>query len=618
MAKKNKEEVKGERSFTEWHEEVKNMFEADKNWRSTSVDRAWWINRSYYSGNQIIKYDPNTGSLVEDSNDPLRFQVNLIYPTVRVIRAVLTRINPVWDVDSYPYGNLDENEVRNLNQFMASLYEKLDLKETTKEMVFYGLICGLGILQYGFDEEKDKGEGELWVESLDPMDVYFGDRSATGLESASRITKSVLRSLSYMKQKEEDGLYKNVKELQSSTRTADSSYKEMLTIAQGLNSSGSSAKGEGTVLLRETWVKKKDGVYVVTWSEGFVHRVEKSRFDKLPFVLYKPDINPGQFYNEGWVKPLVPIQKMINYLQRKIAQYNASMAVGMYVTDQESGISMIENESGKIIRKNRGSQFDSLSPQPLNSTPFSQLNDLYTQFQNISGVQEALMGRPPTGVTAAIALETLVSNSVANFADLIDNLAITMGNLGECLIELAYQNYGVSKTFRVKDSEGNVSVMRVGGKEASLGEGAVRLPERSQVRVKVVEGTAYTRQGRQQVLMSLRGMGDIDRHTLLAELGLDADGIENKVNTELQGQSNSANAKEEKTPASPEGSMSAEGEMAPEQADIQTQVEEFIAELERQGVALGEEFIQQPELLLGVIEGSIDAQVIEGQLRAIV
>lgn len=609
------------KSEIEWLTEVKEAFASDKSWRSSLVEKSWWINRSYYSGTQNIKYNEKNGQLVEDTTDPLRFQINLIYPAVRAVRAVLTRSNPVWDVDSYPYGTMNALEILYLNQFMASLYEKLDLKETIKEVIFYGLTCGLGIFQYGFDQDLDNKEGQIWVEALDPMDVYFGGRAATDMDNVERVTKVVVRSLGYMKRKEKEGVYKNTRNIGTSDRASESAYKEMLNMMTKSGNSGAS-KGDGLVLVKETWMKKGDKVMVVTWTDEAVHRVEKTTFKSLPFVLYKPDITPGQLYNEGWVKPLIPMQKAINYLQRKILQYNVSMAMGSWVTDQESGVKMISNESGQFIVKNRGSELTSITAQPLNSTPFNQLNDLYRQFQNISGVQEALLGRAPAGVTAAIAIESLVSNAVANFADLIDNLAISMSNLGECILDVAYQNYGVTKTVKVVDASGNESVVKVGGRDAKISdqeyvEGkAMRLPERAEVRVKVIEGTAYTRQGKQEILMNLRKMGLMDGRTVLSEFGFDADSILQKI---AQEQQEAMMAQQPPMPEEVPGEMPQEvvEPVAPEmgvEGDRMALIEQFIAKLQEQGISLGGEFMNNEDLLIDVIEGVVPASVVDGVL----
>lgn len=636
MAKDKK--VKGTQySEKEWLSKVGGAFDSDKSWRSPLVDKSWYINRAYYSGYQTIKYDPRTGSLYEGKDDPLRFYINMIYPTVRTVRAAITRNNPVFDVDGLQPGSIDPKEREVLSEFMGSLFEKLGIKEVLKETVYYGLLCGLGIMQYGFDSELDDGEGELWVNSLDPFDVYFGGQAATGVENADRITKVMLLSMKVLKQRQKDGIYKNVDDVKGTNELAESSYKKLL---QEMQKSGSSSSNneESTVLVKETWWKEGGKIFVVTWVDGTVLRVEESTFKEFPFVLYFPDVTPGVLYNEGWVKPLVPLNKAINYLQRKILKYNISMASGKYVTDSDTGVDLISNESGEIIVKQPGSMFEAVSTPPLSSTPFNQLNDLYRLFQDTSGVQEAMMGRAPTGVTAAIAFEELVANSLGNMADLIDNLTMSIENLGNSLLSVGYESYTTTKPFVVRDRQGHESTIRIGGKDAMIGENeikekkAIRLPEKPNVRIKVTEGVAYTKQGKQQTLFQLRAQGDLDRRTLLQELGLDANEIEVRILKEQQGIPTSIEA-EEMLLGEQEEVETKEGQEV-QQAEVMEQggqaqqaqpgvrpnedtvklIEEFVMEVQSRGLQLDPVLYEDVNLLLSVIDGRIDVEERDGML----
>lgn len=633
MAKQKAKTRTKDRDENQWYSLVEDMFESDKNWRAPLVEHSWYINRAYYSGMHNIKYDPRTSSLTLDRTDPMRFYINLIYPAIRAIRSVVTRTNPVWDVDAYPYGSMSQAQSDLLNLHMATLYEKLVMKEIVKEVLFYGLLCGIGVFQYGFDADADNGEGELWVKSLDPFDVYVGGRATTDIEDAERVTKVVLVSKKHMREMEKKGVYKNVKNIEVTAKTAESSYKELLQKMTQMNGSHGGQSNDDTLLLRETWYKEEGKVYVVTWSEGLIHRVEETEMDELPFILYKPDITPGVLYNEGWVKPLVPINKAINYLQRKILKYNVTFANGKYVTSPDSGVKTVTNESGEFITVNRGSEFTPITMPPLSSTPFNQSDYLMSQFQNISGVQEALLGRAPSGVTAAVALETLVSNSVGSMSDVIDNLGISLQKLGERLLTLAYENYSVTKPVRVKGADGTESIIKVGGKDASMsdkeidGGRAVRLPERPQVRVKVAEGTAYTRQGRQDTLLNLRTIGDVDRTTLLEELGLEAAKIEARLLLEQQGMPTTVRAQEmiqniqdEQVEATQptegdEGEQGREQEQAPQEqapqggTEAEAVVQEFIDTLAQSGVTVDPAILNDSNLLLAVISGSVPTVV---------
>lgn len=611
-----KSKAKKKRSNDTWLTILDENLSNDMSWRD-QLEKEWMINSAYYRGKQNIKYDPRYNRLTFERSDPLRFYVNLIYPTVRVVRAAITRNAPTWDIDALPYGSITPEQRDLVNEFMASLYDKLGLKQTLKEMVFHGLITGIGILQYGFDADDDNGEGELYVEALDPFDVYIGGRAATRIQDADRITKVVRRSISYLEQKEKEGIYKNVSDVKTDSKAAESKWKDLL-----VKEDEGQENDDDTVILRESWVKEDGKITVVTWTEGVVLRVEETDWEEFPFCIWQPDVTPGTLYNEGWVSSLVPLNKAINYIERKILKHNVVMATGKYVTDQDSGVKMVNNEIGEIVKIRSGAKFEQMSLAPMSNTPFNQLNNLNRYFSDISGVQDAMLGRAPTGVTAAVAFETLVSNALANLTDLLDNLTITLEELGEQLLKLAYDRYSVTKEFRLEDSHGREKIIKIGGKDASMKEDkdAVRLPERMHINVQIADGIANTRQGKIETMFQLRAQGDIDRRTLLENLGLDTTQIEARLFEESQGGPISQDGLTEEEiaqqsqQAPPAGAPQGAPAGAPQGEDPAMLIEAFLTEAEAAGIRIDPALLEDPEALLGIIDGSIPSEVIDGVL----
>ena len=76
------------------------------------------------------------------------------------------KTNPSWDVDALPYGELDNDTSRILGEYLAFQYDRLNLEEKVNKALLYGLLYGLGIFQYGYDDKLDDGEGNAWIEKL--------------------------------------------------------------------------------------------------------------------------------------------------------------------------------------------------------------------------------------------------------------------------------------------------------------------------------------------------------------------------------------------------------------------------------------------------------------------
>ena len=508
-----KSEREGQDQYDEtyWIEYTDAKFQESKNFRSANIERQWFINDAYYKGWHNVKYNKDTGKLSWGSRDPLDFAINQTYSICRAIRGAVTRTQPTWDVDALPYAQLDPGTSQVLGQYLGFVYDKLRMKQLVKKAVLYGLLYGQGIFQYGYDAEADDGEGLPWVQVLDPFDTYI-DPYAEDIRSARYVIKVISRPKEVVEQNpnyDQDA----IKELSTTTKTSESMYKELINT----NSSDTSATSSN-MLLHESWCMTKEGIRVITTCENKVLRNELTNFKKLPFEIYFPDINTDSIYGEGWVKNIVPLNKALNYLEKAVLEYNILFSKGKYITDSNSGIKIINNKNGQILRHKPGHSIQQMDMKPMSSTPFKQIDNLKDYMQNIGAAHEAFMGKAPAGVTAGVAFDTLVANAYTNIVDLIDNLADTLGRLGEDILNLGYDYQLITKPFRT-DTGDIYSV--ISGQVDEVPDGAVTIPKNPEVKVKITGGISHTKEGKREILTMLRGGGDISRQTLLQNFDID-------------------------------------------------------------------------------------------------
>jgi hypothetical protein len=396
------------------------------------------------------------------------------------------------------------------------------MKHLVKKLVLFGLLYGHGIMQYGYDAEADEGEGLPWVRVLDPFDTYI-DPYATDIEDARYVIKVISRPREIV-EKNPNYDQEVVKEIGTSSKTSESSYKELIRSNQNDTSSLTS-----NVLLHEAWCITEEGVRVITTCDNKILRNELTTFRRLPFELYFPDININEIYGEGWVKNLVPLNKALNYLERSVLEYNILFSKGKYKTDANSGIKIINNKNGQILRHKPGHDITQMDMKPMSSTPFNQIKQIIDYMQNIGAAHEAFMGKAPTGVTAGIAFETLVANAYTNIIDLIDNLADTLARLGTDILDLGYEHQLISKPFR---TEGGDAYSVVSGQAEDVPEDAIEIPKNPEVKVKISSGLAHTKEGKREILTMLRGGGDVSRKTLLQNFDIDPEEEETRLNEE--------------------------------------------------------------------------------------
>lgn len=499
-----------------WLQYTKEKFEESKNWRGSNVELQWFVNYMYYKGFQNLKYDKITGTFVKDNRNPLTFYVNHTYMICRAIRNAVVKTQPTWDVDALPYGELDSDTSRILGEYLAFQYDRLGLEDKANKAVLYGLLYGLGIFQYGYDDRADNGEGNVWIEVLDPFDTYI-DPYCTGVEDARYIVK--VMSKPYELVRDNPNYDKKVLENLSTTSSlSESDYKNLI-----LNNENNVTNTGKNLILHETWCMTKEGVRVITTADNEILRNELTDFEKLPFEIYQPDINIGTIYGEGWVKNIVPLNKAVNYLETSRLEYNILVNKGRLLVPKGAGVKSITNQNGEKVFYKQGFKPEFLPTPPMGSDIGNQLNSLNVYMQTIGAANEAFMGATPTGVKSGIAIETLIASNFNQLYDLVNNLANTLAKLGEDILRMGYNYQLLSKPFRT--STGDYWSVVGGGNQEEMERmmQVVQLPSNPEVRVRITSGVAHTKEGKKDILMTLRAGGDVSRKTLLENLDIDAE-----------------------------------------------------------------------------------------------
>lgn len=533
MAKSNAQinqegESKKKYDKTYWLDYTEQKFEESKNWRGTNVELQWFVNYMYYMGYQNIKYDPVTGNIVKDAKDPLNFYINYTYMITRAVRNAVMRTQPQWDVDALPYGDLDPQESRLLGEYLGFEYDKLGMNALTNKVVLYGLLYGLGIFQYGYDANADYGEGNVWVDTLDPFDTYI-DPYATTAKDARYIIKVMSKPLDLVKRNKNYD-QEALDNIQTTNKMSESDYKDLI-----MNNLHDAGYVKGNVILHESWCMTEEGVRVITTCQNEILRNELTDFENLPFVFYKPDINLSTVYGEGWVKNIVNINKALNYLETSRLQYNIIFNKGKLLVPKGAGIKNVTNAHGQKIEYKPGFKPEVMDMKPQGSDVERQIAQLGQYMQQIGAANEAFLGQTPAGVKSGIAIETLVANNYVNLSDLISNLAGALEDLGEAILRMGYQYQQLLKPFRTERGE---QMGVIGGDQnvnpESYDMPVVSIPMNPEVKVRITSGTAYTKEGKKEIMQNLRAMGAISNRTLLEAYDIDPEEEEGRMREEME------------------------------------------------------------------------------------
>jgi len=493
------------------------------------LEAEWFVRDNYVKGNHFVKWNNDTSSVETiQAQGNVRFPINKIYSTIRSVRGFVTKFDPKWDV--YPANKSDKaiDEAGYKQKLLDSHWEMGNLKDFSKQKVFQALKYSIGILELGWNP-KDR---EPTFTVLDPYDVYFG-----GVNSANvrRITKAVKRNISevaadplYEKRQgtlSQDGelFVSNAKQTledmtygrQNVDRELDGNtiVKEMLYVVDKPNKLG------GTINL------------VAFTNSSFLRHVE-TPYTKMEdkYLVYRSDVNPGEMYGEGWVKHLIPVQKMLDILESQEAEYHHMFAKGRYIVSRNAGVKIINNQNGVILEHNPGRRPVIENAPSMAASVDNQINRLNVYLEDLGGQHDASLGRIPSGATAGIAIEALQEGDANNLKDLTENFHIDLVNTAKAIFKMYARNLKSTKVIESDDKDGD----GLPDYFAIIGETATNIPdfvtykgkkipvcvlrEKENVRVTIGSWLAFTRDAMEQRIYKHYTAGLIDRNTALKAL----------------------------------------------------------------------------------------------------
>jgi len=493
------------------------------------LDAEWFVRDNYVKGNHFVKWNNDTSSIeTVGNNGSIRFPINKIYSTLRAVRGFVTKYDPKWEVFPANKSQKAIDEAQYKQKLLDYHWYINNLRDFSKQKVFQALKYSVGIMELGWD--KDLKEVTFTID--DPYDVFFG-----GVNSANvrRITKAVKRNIQDV---ENDEMYTGYKgTLSPEGDDYVSNAKQMLTdLTYGRQNKDTEL--DGTVIVKEMFYvsDKKNSlggnINLASFTRtAFLRHIETpytSMGDK--FLIYRSDDNPGEMYGEGWVKHLMPVQKMLDILESQTMEYHHMFAKGRYIVSRNAGVKVINNQNGVILEHNPGRRPIVENAPSMAASVGDQISRFNVYIEDIGGQHDASLGRIPTGATAGIAIEALQEGDANNLKDLTENFQIDLVNTSKAVFKMYARNLKHTKLMETddKDDDGLPDYYAI------IGEKATNIPEfvtymgkkipvcvireRENVRVTVGSWLAFTRDAMEQRVYKHYTAGLIDRNTALKAL----------------------------------------------------------------------------------------------------
>ena len=491
-------------------------------------DYEWMVRDLFRRGYQFSKYQPSTQTVVLASRQTARIPINITRSQMRSIANQVTSFRPKFEV--MPRYTTEESEVnaRYSGRLLDYYFDKLNFKKKIKETVIQGLMYSIGgPWQVVYDEEKK--EVNVWL--VDPFDFYF-DPLAEDLEDAQFCIKAVRRPLGEITLNPEYDKFARSEVRGGEARLATSEYKQFMLQALKYVTQFNRAEAP-TIILFEGYfrITDEDGsqhLRKIVWTDQNATPLVYEDLDtnSYDFVLYQADLNPKEVYGEGWMKHVMPINRVINNLESSVFDYNTKVAKGRIVVDKDSGVRAIHNVHGEIISKKRGAEVRALDMPSLPVATGAQIERMYRYQEDISGVHDPSLGRVPPGSRSGIMLAEMKQSDSSNQQDLVDNLEDFLTFVGQKILSKISENYTKVKVIQdlgYKEEDAKYFAV-VGEKYKSqkrkfrVGPDTVDLAvigKDNNIRVTIGSWLGYTKEMMQEQTLKLLQLGAINQETFL-------------------------------------------------------------------------------------------------------
>lgn len=524
------------------------------------LDNQNYINLSYYYGAQWISLDTTTGTIFvpEQSEEEIRFTANKIQPIVRSELSKITKDKPI--VNVMPADNTDEDiEVAQLGDSICEGLEfNLKLQDKDQEVIMWALTTGASFVKPYWDYRagtqisKDVFEGDVALDIGSTFDILW-DKLAKNWSEVRWIIHKKVRTIDYI----EDVYGKKV--APDEGIICNNIFDSKLGQINNLNSFANQyTETEDSSVVYEYWEKscKKypKGRRVTIASGVLLYYVEDIGFgdkDKsvreFPFFFCNHIEIPGRPNGQSTIENLIPIQRERNRVRSQIIQNSCLMGNPVWVVEEDSVISEINNAPGSIIEYEKQTTREPKMVQPpsVGAEVMRNLEMLDDEFYFISSQSEATL--TTNKQLSGVALSYMIEEDMSKIAPTIRNFYRCKEGYMSYMLKLVKIFYDVPRTIKYTDKDNGIQVVRFKGSDLATTD------------VKVITGSSLpsSKSAKIQVVFDLIKNGILNPATNLKtilkmlDLGLDLDPEEVLQNQQMQQQQEMMMQQQQNQPNNP-------------------------------------------------------------------
>lgn len=469
--------------MSELASEIQEQYRRRREERRT-FELQWRLNQNYLAGNQYCDILAETGELVDYptlSEYEQRGVYNQIAPINETRLAKLSRVQPGMIVRPLTEDTEDITTADLSTKLLKTAFAQQEMPKLQQLAAAWAEICGCVFYKstwnpragriLGYVNGKPVYEGDISVSVVPAYEIFPSSSYVNGLDGQD----SLIHARVYTVQEVYDRWGILVEGRQLNVLSMESSG--MLPGGSGYNPSMQQMHDsvmEGAALVLEYYEKPSldflNGRHIVVVNEYVVHigelpyAVGQYYRRDFPFVQQFCLANPGTFWGCSVIERLIPLQRDYNATKNRINEHIARMALGNPVVEQGSLVNEelldVGFQPGVVVEYKPGMQPpDWMKVTEIPQSLFSKLNEMRTEFIDISGVSEmARTSQAPGSISSGTALEILKEQDDTRLTLTAENIRTALQSVGKQWLRL-FKQFAVAPriTRTMGDDLGDVS-----------------------------------------------------------------------------------------------------------------------------------------------------------------
>lgn len=413
--------------------------------------------------------------------------INLIFPTIQSQIPLQTDSRPKFsfmptDPTDLPFANI-------MDKVGESDWEKYNWLQTAMCVILDGYIYGTGMSQMGYEQDLEYGIGAAVYKDVDIFYCYpdpecqdVNDQDSEGFfyvkpEPTERLKRKYPKYADFLKSDVKDWVRINKTELRMTDTGYFNTDREMPESTYG------GVDDDTTIprtLVLHYYCKPQDVEESVEQDEqGKKTYTAKKKYPKgryiciangipledgplpfedslIPFSKYNNYLLPREYWGISEIEQLESPQRVFNKILCFMLDSMVYCGNPMWIVDSSSDVDpeTLSNIPGGIIEKTPGSEVRREPGVAVNPIFLQTLDRLIQWFNDTAGNSEFSKGNAPGGVTAASAIEQLISASRTRIRQKMRQFDLYMRTVGRQYANRVFQFYKAPRIYRLTNDQG--------------------------------------------------------------------------------------------------------------------------------------------------------------------